>query len=88
MKEIMFDKEVALDIMAGKVLGKIKTRWGNNVRLLHFGAKGKFPIVGLVDSEEKACEIAMQWTEDGKCDIRPNVRTGFDIVIEVEGGEE
>ena len=76
----------AQDIMNGELFGCIKTRDGFPVRLLAFDVKGRYPIAGVVQLGDD--EYCRQWTKDGKGDRRPNVRTNYDLVIEVEGGEE
>lgn len=54
------------------------TRDGMAVRILATDAKGRHPIVGLVDVEN--AEYPRQWTEDGKADYRSFVTTNYDLV--------
>lgn len=62
-----------------------KTRDGMAVRILATDAKGRFPIVGLVDVGN--AEYARQWKADGRADLRPNMTTNYDLMDE-EGGEQ
>lgn len=64
---------------------RYKTRDGMAVRILATDAKGRFPIVGLVDVNN--AEYAHQWQANGRADLRPNVKTNYDLVDE-EGGEQ
>lgn len=54
------------------------TRDGFPVRIIATDAKGRFPIVGLVDM--KNAEYARHWTAEGKADLRRNVATNYDLV--------
>jgi len=54
------------------------TRDGFAVRIVATDAKGRFPIVGLVDM--KNAEYARHWTAEGKADLRRNVTTNYDLV--------
>ena len=60
------------------------TRDGFDVRIIATDAKGRYPIVGLVDMDN--AEYPRQWTEDGKADYRSYVNTNYDLV-EKEGGD-
>ena len=86
MIEIQFDLGTAQDIMNGELFGRIKTRDGKPVRIICTDTKGTQPIVGLIDMGDT--EFGMKYTLDGKTDVRNNVRTPSDLVLEVEGGEE
>ena len=57
-----------------------KTRDGMAVRILATDAKGRFPIVGLVDVGN--AEYARHWKADGRADLRPNVTTNYDLMDE------
>lgn len=73
--------------ITGKIrFGKIKTRGGRPVRIVCWNAKGRFPIVALIDFG--SFEQPSRFTSDGKHDARENVTSNFDLVIEVEGGEQ
>lgn len=50
---IPFDLERAKRITSGIELGKIVTRDGSNVRIVCFNVKGKAPILGLIDKEDR-----------------------------------
>lgn len=54
------------------------TRDGFPVRIVATDAKGRYPVVGLVDMDN--AEYSRQWTREGKADIRPNVSTNYDLV--------
>lgn len=54
------------------------TRDGFPVRIIATDAKGRFPIVGLVDMVN--AEYARHWTAEGKADLRRNVTTNYDLV--------
>lgn len=66
--------------------GTIKTRLGLKARIVHWGAKGNYPIVALIEQADGS-EVCRQYTLDGKVDVRPNVTTSTDLIIETEGGE-
>ena len=83
-KQKSFDIGIAREINGGIRPGVIKTRDGFNVRIVSWNAKGRFPIVGLVDMVN--AEYARQWTENGSADLRPNIKSNYDLVIEEEGG--
>lgn len=85
MKEIAFDGNKAREIKAKVTFGRIRTRDGFPVNILAWNLKSKYPIAGVVELGKE--EYVRQWTYDGKADLRPNVRSGFDLVLEVEGGE-
>ena len=85
MKQIKFDISIAREVNAGIRFGRVLTKSGHQVRLLVYDVKGLYPIAGLIDRGE--FEQPCMWTNDGKSDFRPNVRTPNDLVIEVEGGE-
>ena len=75
---------LAKEIIAGRKFGKIKTKHGDSVTLVHFNAKGDLPLVGLVDLGKN--ELAKQWTPEGKRN-KGGAPSVFDLVIETEGGE-
>lgn len=54
------------------------TRDGFPVRIIATDAKGRFPIVGLVDMVN--AEYAHHWTEEGKADLRRNVKSNYDLI--------
>lgn len=85
MTEIKFNENIAREITAKMRFGNIKTREGRQVRIICWNAKGRKPIVGLIDLG--GMELPMKYTIDGKTDTRENVRTNTDLVIETEGGE-
>ena len=80
MKGTNFDINTAREITGGVTNGTIRTRDGFPVRLLAFNIKGRYPIAGVVDLGEE--EYVRKWTEEGKADMRPNVNTNYDLVIE------
>lgn len=65
---------------------KYQTRDGFDVRIIATDAKGRYPIVGLVDMEN--AEYAKHWTAEGKADFRRHVRTNYDLVEVGEGGQQ
>lgn len=54
------------------------TRDGFPVRLIATDAKGRYPVVGLVDMDN--AEYVRQWTSEGKADYRENVKTNYDLI--------
>lgn len=83
-----FNDKTARRITDGTIKGFIRTRSGENVRILCNDANGPFPLVGLIQGE--LGDIAHQWTLTGKSDTRPNVKTSQDLIMFVpdeEGGE-
>lgn len=86
MKEVKFDEKTARMITSGAVFGKVKTMLGLNARIVCWNAKGDFPIVALIELADGS-EKSRQYTLDGKIDVRPNVRTNFDLTLLIEGGE-
>jgi hypothetical protein len=54
------------------------TRDGFPVRIIATDAKGRFPIVGLVDMVN--AEYARHWTEEGRADLRRNVKSNYDLI--------
>lgn len=86
MIEIQFTEAAAREVSEGKRYGTIRTRDGFPVRLLAYDIKGTYPVAGVVDLGES--EYCRQWTKEGKGDFRSYVRTNYDLVIEVEGGEQ
>ena len=85
MKEIAFDGNKAREIKAKVTFGRIKTRDGFPVRILTWNVRSQYPIAGVVELGKE--EYVRQWTFDGRADIRRNVTTNYDLVLEVEGGE-
>ena len=79
-----FSRSLARDIMAGNLLGRILTRDGRPVRILAWDAMGVRSIVGLIYMGDLDAELSWQWTKRGKSDIRPNVKTPTDLVIELQ----
>lgn len=65
-----------------------RARNGREVRIICTDARGMFPIVGLIDIN--GGERPVSYLANGRHDIRSNVRTPFDLVLELEeeGGEE
>ncbi len=88
LTEIPFNVKMARHIKHEVIKGEVRTLEFRKVRLLVFNAKGDFPVVGLVEFGDQ--EVAMQWTLNGKRDVRNNVTTGHDLLLLVpdeEGGE-
>ena len=54
------------------------TRDGFPVRIIATDAKGRYPVVGLVDLGD--VEYTRQWTEDGKADYRDFVKMNYDLI--------
>ena len=54
------------------------TRDGFPVRIIATDAKGRFPVVGLVDMVN--AEYARHWTAEGKADLRRNVKSNYDLI--------
>lgn len=87
LTEIPFNIKMARQVKHEIIKGEVRTLEFRKVRLLIFNAKGDFPVVGLVEVGDQ--EVAMQWTRDGKRDVRANVTTGNDLLLLVpdeEGG--
>ncbi len=87
LTQIPFNTKMARHIKHEVINGEVRTLEFRRVRLLVFNAKGDFPVVGLVEVGDQ--EVVMQWTRDGKCDVRANVTTGNDLLLLVpdeEGG--
>lgn len=40
------------------------TRSGNNVEILKWNARGKYPIIGIINLDDE--DIEMSWTKEGK----------------------
>jgi hypothetical protein len=85
MAEKQFSVDAARKITANEIYGRIKTRDGHPVRIICWKAKSIKPIVALVDFG--AYEQVCMYTKDGKFDVRENVTSNFDLIIETEGGE-
>ena len=86
MTQKQFNIEEARLISEGKKLGKIKTRDGFEVTILHWDVRNSHPIAGIVHLGDD-CDYVRQWTNEGKADCRSFVTTSVDLVLEVEGGE-
>lgn len=83
-----FDESTAREITAGVASAhgkRIVTRDGFPARIICWNAKGKRPIVALFDIGEM--ERVARYTLNGRHDERDNVRSNFDLLIEVKGGE-
>lgn len=80
-----FNEALAREINGKLRYGKIKTRDGYPVRIVCWNAKGRYPIVGLIDRNGE--EVPVRYTYDGKSDYRPNVTTNYDLELHTEGGE-
>ena len=81
-----FNIEEARKIASGEMLGKIKTRDGFEVTIIHWHVRNSFPIAGIVHLGDN-CDYVRQWTSEGKADCRSFVTMSVDLVLEVEGGE-
>lgn len=86
MIQIPFDMGTAKDIASGELFGKIQTRDGYDVTILHWSVRPSFPLAGIVHLGDDD-DYVRQWTSQGKGDIRPNVIMRCDLVLLVEGGE-
>lgn len=86
MVQRQFNIEDARKIASGEMLGKIKTRDGFEVTILHWSVRPSFPLAGIVHLGEDN-DYVRQWTAEGKGDIRPNVTMQCDLILETEGGE-
>ena len=85
MIQQQFDEATAREINGGLRYGKIKTRDGQDARIICWNAEGEKPIVALVRKSDG--EYPHLYTTDGRLDSRPNVTSNLDLVIETEGGE-
>ena len=85
MEGTNFDINTAREITGGVTNGTIRTRDGFPVRLLAFNIKGRYPIAGVVDLGDE--EYPRVWTTEGKADLRPNVKTLYDLVIDNGGAQ-
>ena len=81
-----FNLEDALKIQKGEKSGKIVTRDGKDVRIVCTDAKGDRPIVALM--MHGSYEWPGLFTTDGRNDVRENVTTNSDLLLETEGGED
>lgn len=79
-----FNAKVASRIMAGRLRGSIRTIDGRPVRILAWDARGMRPIVGLIYMGDIDAELSWQWTMSGRTDLRPNVTSPSDLVIELQ----
>lgn len=86
MTEIQFNESAAREITAGVRFGSIKTRDGRQARIVCWDAKGYLPIIALIDMGTH--ETASCFTNEGRHDVRENVTSNMDLVLEVEGGEQ
>lgn len=86
MTEQKFNVALAREINGSIKFGQIKTRDGRPARIICWNAKSIKPIVALVDFV--AYEQVCMYTKDGKFDVRENVTSDFDLIIETEGGEQ
>ena len=86
MTQIQFDENTARCITAGVRFGKVRTTLGLDARIVCWNAKGDFPIVALIKQADGS-EVSIQYTIEGKADARNNIRTSFDLILEVDGGE-
>jgi hypothetical protein len=84
MTEKQFNIEDARKIMTGEMYGRVKTRDGFDVTILHWAVNTSFPIAGIVHLGENN-DYCRQWTSQGKGDVRPNVTMQCDLIIETEG---
>ena len=85
MIQKQFDEGTAREINGGLRYGRIKTRDGQEARIVCWNADGEKPIVALVRRPDG--EHPHLYTTDGRLDARPNVTTNLDLVLETEGGE-
>ena len=81
-----FNIEDARKIASGEMLGKIKTRDGFEVTIIHWNVRSSFPLAGIVHLGDD-CDYVRQWTVKGRSDGRSFVTMNTDLVLEVEGGE-
>lgn len=86
MIQVGFSEGLAREINGGLRSGMIKTRDGYPVRIVCWNAKGKYPIIGLIDRDGD--EVPVKYSVDGKSDYRPNVTTNYDLELYTEGGEQ
>ena len=64
----------------------IVTRDGRSARIICRDAKGKRPIVALLDNGSE--ERVARFTVNGRHDERDNVTSSMDLIIEEGGGEQ
>lgn len=86
MIEKQFNESDARKITSGEMLGKIMTRDGFEVTLIIWDINATHRIGGIVHLGD-GCDYLRQWLPDGKSDRRPHVRTNYDLVMLMEGGE-
>jgi len=75
-----FDINLAREITGGITAGRIVTRDTRLARIVCWNAKGKRPIVALLDNGKE--ERVARYTVNGCHDERDNVRTGMDLITE------
>ena len=46
---------------------KLRTKDGRKAKIIYTNAKGKYPIIALVESENNLCESPRSYTADGIC---------------------
>lgn len=85
MVEIKFNLNAALAIQKGEKFGQIRTSDGLPARIVCTDAKGDLPVVALITSGSS--EYPVQYTVDGRHDVREKVRTNHDLHLYEEGGE-
>ena len=81
-KTIPFDLETAKKIQAGEIKGKIKTRGGDNVRIVGFNRKNELSIIALVGIYENVISYCANGNFFNK-----DAKSGLDIMLEVPDNE-
>ena len=77
---VPFDVELAKKITNKEIEGRIVTRDGENARILCFDAKGRFPIVALIESEDE--EMPVSYTSSGFYQLNETPKLGCTLMLE------
>lgn len=88
MVEIKFNLNVALAIQKGEKFWQILTSDGQPARIICTDARGYRPVIALIMDSDGRSELPMQYTVQGRHDVRENVTTNVDLHLYEEGGEE
>ncbi len=88
MVEIKFNLNVALAIQKGEKFGLIETSDGLPARIVCTDAKGYRPVIALIMVSDGRSVFPMQYTVQGRHDVRDNVTTNVDLHLYEGGGEE
>lgn len=78
-----FNLETAKKIINGEIQGRITNRCGDDVRILSFDAKGKYPIIALVFDKSLVAEAPESYTLDGRYSVETEHESNFDLILEI-----